>query len=164
MRRTASNRRNQGFTLIEASLAVTIVGTALLAVMQLFGVCTQQNRMGSSMTTALYLANNIQEAMADLPFNDPISGKTTFGFETGETLASFDDVDDFNGFASTPPINSQRSAVAELSHYQQIVQVQAVDPNRLTLVATGTDAVRVTVRILHDGAEVYRTQWVRMRT
>jgi len=74
MRRTASNRRNQGFTLIEASLAVTIVGTALLAVMQLFGVCTQQNRMGSSMTTALYLANNIQEAMADLPFNDPVSG------------------------------------------------------------------------------------------
>jgi len=158
-----TNRR-RGFTLIEASLAVTIVGTAILAMMQLFATCTQHNRAGASMTTALYLANNIQEAVADLPFNDPVGGKSNFGKETGETLATFDDIDDFNGYSSTPPIDSQRTPVPELSTYTQAIIVQAVDPNRLTLAASGTDAVRVTVRILYDGAEVYQTSWVRMRT
>ena len=35
--------------------------------------------------------------MANLAFSDPIKGTTNFGPETGETLATFNDVDDFDG-------------------------------------------------------------------
>ena len=89
-------------------MATVIVGVGILATMSLFAACTQQNLTATRMTTAMELATNIQEAMANLAFADPITGKTTFGPEGGEKLSSFDDVDDFDGQTITPPIDALR--------------------------------------------------------
>ena len=39
--------------------------------------------------------------MANLPFCDPAGGTATFGPETGRDTATYNDVDDFDGFDST---------------------------------------------------------------
>ena len=167
--RLIQSTSSRGFTLIEASLAIVIVGTGILATFQLFAACTQQNRFGMQMTTAMFLATNVQEALAELPFNDPLTGRATFGAETGETLATFDDVDDFNALSCSPPIDSMRDDIAEMSQYTQTITVTQVDPNRPSLAAVGTDAVRVVVQVLYRAdesqpiAEVYRSTWIRMR-
>ena len=166
-----------GFTLIEASLATVIVGVGVLSMMQLFTACTKQNGAAANMTTAMLLAENIQETMAGLSFSDPAFGRTYFGVEPGQTLPSYDDIDDFDGKTFSPPIDSTRTAIASLSQYSQVISVWPVYANQLSSNSnpaspdlsqvTYTGAARVMVRILHrqhpgdTPTEVYRTSWIR---
>ena len=164
--------RPKGFTLIESALTTVIVGFGVSAVMALLGVCTQQNSTGGKMTVAMMLAGNVQETMANLPFNDPIRGRSTFGPDSGETLGTYNDLDDFDGSVFCPPIDSLRTAVATLGQYTQTVSVTPVDPNRLSTDLPKTIsnwlAVRVVVQVSFKptpaavAQDVYRTSWVRM--
>src|SRR5436190_6347822 len=156
-RKNNPTRRRRGFTLIEASLATIIVGLGVLSMMQLFAACTRQNAAAASMTTAMLLAENVQETMAGLSFSDPAYGKTYFGAEPGQTLGSFDDVDDFDAQTFNPPIDSTRARINSLANYTQVVSVWPVYPNQLSsnanpsnpefLQTAYTGAARVTVRI-----------------
>jgi prepilin-type N-terminal cleavage/methylation domain-containing protein len=176
--RTRSRRR--GFTLIEAALAMTIVGVGVLAMVRLTVACTTQNAAADHMTASLLLAGNIQEAMAGLALSDPAYGRTYFGAEPGQTLASYDDVDDFVNQTFNPPIDSTRARIPGMSQYSQLVTVWPVYANKLSANSTPTapdfpqlqytGAVRVTVRILYQPTpkvapeEVYRTSWIRVGT
>lgn len=169
--------RRRGFTLIEAALTVAIVGFAILALMTLSGALTGQNAAAGQSTTALLLASNVQEGMAGLSFNDPAFANTYFGPEPGEALASFNDVDDFDGQTFGPPIDAARQPIAGLAQYSQVVTVLPVYANKLNsntnpgspdLPRTAyTGAARVTVRVLYrprptaPAQEVYRTSWIR---
>ena len=169
-------RARGGYSLIETALATIIVGVGVVALMQLFASCTKQNQLGANMTTALLLAQNVQEAMADLPFRDPRG--TGFGREETGTGADahkdFNDVDDFHDWTSAPgaPIDATRERLAGLAGYAQAVSVERINPNQLSSVLPGDDAVRVTVRITYRSPgsaaagtppEVYRVSWVRVR-
>jgi len=168
---TTTTRRpvRRGFTLFEAALATVIVGMGVLGMMQLLAVCTQQNRGGSQLTTAMYLAQSIQEATSDLPFNDP-SG-AGMGREEGGGLLTWNDVDDFNNFSTLggPPIDARRQALTGLDQYAQSVSVTEVSANNLNLALPGADCKRVTVSITYrrlptdTPAEIYRTNWIRTR-
>jgi prepilin-type N-terminal cleavage/methylation domain-containing protein len=168
----------RGFTLIECSLAMIIVGVGVVASIRLFSACTHENRASNQMTTAMLLASHVREAMVGMSFNDPISGKSNFGFEAGETLNSFDDIDDFDGQTFNPPIDSTRAPVTSLGQYTQVVSVVPVFPNKLNSntndtapeisKTTYTGAARVRVRITYQArptdppSEVYRASWIRL--
>ena len=157
---------------------MVIVGIGVVASIRLFGACAHENRGSNQMTSAMLLGAHVREAMVGLTFNDPISGRTNFGYEAGETLNSFDDVDDFDGQTYNPPIDSTRSPITSMSQYSQVVSVVPVFPNKLSSNAndtapeipktTYTGAVRVRVRITYRAnptdppAEVYRASWVRL--
>lgn len=153
---------------MEIALTVVIVGTGILATVRLFAACTQQNRNAADTTTAMFLANNLQEAVAHLPFSDP-SGSTTVGLEeTGAPVTLWDDIDDFHGRTFAPPLDANRLPLPDLSKFTQEVTVQRVDPDRLSLATSGSDAARVTVRVLYrrgdnTQAELHRLTWVRVR-
>lgn len=169
--------RHRRFALIEAALTIVIVGTAMLALMSLSGALTGQNAAAGQSTTALLLASNVQEGMAGLSFNDPAFANTYFGPDPGEALASFNDLDDFDGRTFGPPIDAARQPVPALSQYSQVVTVLPVyanklnsntNPGSLDLPRTAyTGAVRVMIRVMYrprpDAAaqEVYRTSWIR---
>lgn len=168
-------RRNRGFTLIEAALAIVIIGVGITASMALFSTCTRQNLAANQLSTAILLANNIHERLAKLPFT---TNNTTFGPQTGQTLATFTDVDDFDGASITPPIDSNGNATT-LTAYAQQITVEPVDSlnlagAELTLPSSAPaggytyGAVRITVRILYSSAgrttEVYRVSWIRPRS
>ena len=173
-----ARRTARGFTLIECALAMIIVGVGVVASMRLFSACAMESRSSNQMTTAMLLAGHIREAMVQMPFNDPISGRSNFGYEAGETLNSFDDVDDFDGQTFNPPIDSLRQSITSMGQYSQVVSVVPVFPNKLNSNAndtapeiaktTYTGAVRVRVRVLYQAkstdspAEVYRASWVRL--
>src|SRR5689334_13019698 len=97
----SSRRGRRAFTLIETTLTTIIVGLAITALVKLVLMNTQQNRYTQRLTTGCLLAENVREMMAGLPFTDPSNGTLSFGKESGETLATFNDVDDFDGFDST---------------------------------------------------------------
>lgn len=171
-----SAHRRTGFTLIEAALAIVIVGVGIVAAVQATATCTQQNGQGARMSTAMTLASNIQELMAKLQYVDPKDPGKKFGPQAGETLtgpAPFDDILDFRGQVFSPPIDAARIAHPELSSYTQAVDIVPVNPLKLTQelsVPTSPptdgyqyDAVRITVRILYGptNTEVYRLSWLR---
>lgn len=176
-RRQPVRRTRRGFTLFEAALATAIVGTGVFSLMALMTALTQQNAAANQATTAMLLATHVQEAMAGLSFNDPAYGGTYFGPEPGEALASYDDVDDFDGQTFSPPIDASRAQIAALSQYTQVVSVWPVYANKLDSntnpaspdlpKTTQTGAVRVLVKILYRRTpasaqtEVYRTSWLR---
>lgn len=169
MTRAVNNRPRalrSAFTLLETALATVIVGVGVLGMMQLLSVCTQQNRGGAQTTTAMYLAQCVQEMLADLPFNDP-SG-AGFGLEETGGLLTWNDVDDFHGL-STSPLDSRRNAIPDLSQYTQVIDVREVSPSNLSLQLPGSDCKQITVRILYrrtasqTPSEVYRLSWLRTR-
>ena len=157
---------------------MVIVGVGVVASIRLFSACSYENRAANQMTTAMLLAAHVREAMVGLSFNDPISGQTNYGYEAGETLVSFDDVDDFDGQTYNPPIDSTRTAITSMGQYTQVVSVVPVLPNKLNAnlnentleipKTTYTGAVRVRVRVLYQRnatdtpTEVYRASWVRL--
>jgi type II secretory pathway pseudopilin PulG len=171
-------QRRRGFTLIEAAMATVIIGTGLLASVRLFAACTQQNAAAGNMTTAMLLASHIQETMAGLPIIDPAYASTYFGPEPGETLANYDDVDDFDGSTFNPPIDATRAQIAGLSQYSQVITVLPVYANQLNSntnpaaldlpKTTYTGAVRVQVKVMYKtspnaiASEVFRTSWIRV--
>ena len=160
---------------------MVIVGTGILASLQLFGTCTEENLLATRSTTGRMLAENIREAMAAVSFCDPVSAAASWGPESGEILNTYDDVDDFDGplgkgSTFNPPIDATRTQIPELSAFSQVVSVMPVDPNdpsansdetKPTLPKGAyTGAVRVRVRVLYQKAgqstEIYSTSWIRV--
>jgi type II secretory pathway pseudopilin PulG len=178
IRRRVGGRAAHGFTLIEAALATVIIGVGVVAAMQAFGAGTRLNKSAAHMTSAMLLANNIQEVTATLPFHDPIFGRSTFGPESGENLAAYNDLDDFENTTFSPPIDTSRQSISGMSQYSQQVTILPVYANKLNSNAdessleipksTYTGAVRVQVRVLYRATpldqpyEVYRISWIRV--
>ena len=135
-RTTRCHRTSQaarGFTLIEAALAVVIVAFGFLSTMELFSACTAESRRAAQVTTAQMLTTSIHELSQGIAFKDPYYATTTFGVEPGESQAnplSLNDLDDFDGFVASPPIDATRAVRNELKQYTQIITVMPIDPDR----------------------------------
>jgi hypothetical protein len=177
------NAARAGFTLTEALLATVIVGVGVLSSLNLFCACTEAANKAAQATTGRTLAENVRESMAGLSFCDPISAATVWGPETGETVATYDDVDDYDGTDGkgttfNPPIDGMKNPIPALAQYTQLVTVMPVDPNdpsanddesKPTLPKGAyTGALRVRVRIYFQQTPaspkslVFTESWVRV--
>jgi prepilin-type N-terminal cleavage/methylation domain-containing protein len=99
----------RGFTLLECSLAMVIIGVGVLALIEAQAHFMTVNLYSSQAATGTYLANEIRERMRNLPKHDPVSGliagsaPTGWGRETGEVIIDdLDDVDDFDDVTFRP--------------------------------------------------------------
>ncbi len=141
-RRPASRSSEQGFTLIETSMATVIIGVGVLAMVDAQSAFIVSNQWSSHAASATFLANEIREFTRNLPKHDPVNGislmddgsGTTivsgWGVDTGEVIATdFDDIDDFDGITFSyigtdglndndlpGPINSFGEVIPALSH------------------------------------------------
>ena len=153
--------RAGGFTLLEASLTIIIIGTGVLAILAAQQAFHRQNDWAQRTNNAMLLANELRELTLPLPLNDPITGTTTVGPEAGETVVTdYDDVDDFagplvlssrHGTIFDPPINALCQEIADLPGWSQLIEVVNVDPDDISA-ATGvplgtTDMMRVRVSV-----------------
>ena len=165
-------RGRRGLSLLETAMATMIVGLAVLSMMKLVASVTTQNVATQRITVGLMLANNIREMMAGLPYNDPANG-THLGPDAGETLASFNDVEDFNGLVANPPVDANRQPITELANWKQQVTVTHVSPSNYTLTdslatdsACTCDRISVTVSYQPPGGAwvtVVTTEWLKTK-
>ena len=146
---------------METGLATVIIGLGVVGVLQLTTKLTVAEITAVDMTVAVNLANNIHELTYNLHFADPVK-PTHWGPETGETLATYNDNDDFDGSSFSPPIDARRQPMSNLSTWTQTISVKSVDPTSLTtVVPNGTSNFeRITVTITHQGQTVYQESWV----
>jgi prepilin-type N-terminal cleavage/methylation domain-containing protein len=160
-----NSRQKNGFTLIEVLIAILLVGFAIAALISANGALTQANGAGIELSTAEFLIEQIRELTTVLPVIDPTTGTTTFGPETSETLASYDDIDDFNGASFSPPISADRNSLNDLSAYTQQITVQNVSESNFEQVVSNHSSffVRVDVKILLNAREISSARWLRTR-
>lgn len=158
---TSSTRRRHGFTLIEAALVTCIIGVGVTGMLQLLAAGSVSNASGAELTTGMNLAKNIRELTLGLSFADPLT-PTHWGPESGESLPTFDDLDDFAGAVFSPPIDARRQTLTDHSGWQQTITVHSIDPDRLTLDVTdgSSPASRVTVVITHNGVFICELSWI----
>jgi prepilin-type N-terminal cleavage/methylation domain-containing protein len=134
-------RARRGFTLIEAAIVTVIVGVGVLATVELLASGTVANTEATRLTTAMHLAGNIREAAMRVPYTSVFALEDTYSPAVDATLA---------------PIES-------LQGWEQVVDVQNVDPNRLTLTIPddpNCKTAKVVVTVKHNGKPVYTTNWI----
>ncbi len=160
------NRKSRrGFTLIEAALTTIIVGTGVLSIMAAQQAYHKKNDWAQRSGTAILLANEIREMTLSLPLDDPLSGSSNQGPETGEvTVDDYDDLDDFAGTVTSgfgagltfdPPIDAMRQQIPAMAGWSQQVQVESVLPGFVSATLSQplgtTEMMRVTVSVRYQG-------------
>ena len=157
-------RSENGFTLIELILILTILGIAVSGLMLYFIKGVGSGHQSQQRTTAVTLAQDLLEEIHSKCWDEtsasvsPCQGAVTassIGSDGGESRATYDDVDDFNGLNNTPPINSQGSSMSSFSGYNQQVSVCYVDVADLnTCKGSGTsDFKKIVVDIYYGGGQ-----------
>jgi hypothetical protein len=97
-----------GFTLLETSLALVIIGVGVLAFVEAQQSFVRNNAWSSQAATGAYLANEIREFCRRLPRHDPVIGLyldpddptrvVGWGLEGGESdISDINDIDDLDG-------------------------------------------------------------------
>ncbi len=158
-----NTRREYGFTLIEVLIAILLVGLAIVSLISANGAFTQANAAGAELSTAEFLIEQIRELTTVLAVIDPNTGTSTFGPEASETLADYDDLDDFNGASFSPPISADRNALTDLSAYTQQITVENVSASDFEQVVSNHSSffVRVTVQVFLNTREISSARWLR---
>jgi hypothetical protein len=164
-----ATRRRQGragFTLMEAALTTVIIGVGCVAMLQLLSAGTVATRDGTELTMGMNLAGNVRECLMGVSFADP-TVTDNWGPEAGETLLTYDDLDDFDGKTFSPPIDARRHPLDGYGSWSQSVKVESVQPtdvtktmSHMTLAAPLRPTSRITVTVQHNDKTVYVLTWV----
>ena len=139
-----------GFTLVEAVVALLIVGTMLVAALTTVGASRLSQLKTSQQSRGQQLAADLMAEIIRAEYEDP-SQIPQFGTEPGETGSGrdlFDDVDDYNGWSASPPEYEDGTAIPGLTGWERSVAVAWVDPTDPNLVQgseTGAKRIIVTV-------------------
>lgn len=157
-------RYEGGFSLIEVLVAIVLVGIAIASLVAANISFTKANAAGTELSTAEFLLEQVKELTVMLPVVDPNTGMSTFGPEAGETvLADYDDLDDFDGLAFSPPISADRATLNNFAAFTQQVTVENVSAGDFEQIVAdhGSYFVRVTVKVLLNSEEIISADWVR---
>ncbi|MFC1604173.1 prepilin-type N-terminal cleavage/methylation domain-containing protein [Planctomycetota bacterium] len=160
-----NTKYKSGFSLIEVLIAILLVGLAVASLVAANSAFTKANGAGTDLSTAEFLIGQIRELTMLLPVIDPQDELSTFGPESDETLAGYDDLDDFNGATFSPPINANRLPLNDLAAYSQQVTVENVDKSNFEQVVDdhGSSFVRVSVSVYLNSKKITSASWLRAR-
>lgn len=142
-----------GFTLIEIIVTLVIVGIAATALMSVFANLVRSSADPAIQQQAISVAEAYIEEIASKAYADPD------GIETGESRASFDDVDDYHNLTGAPA-DQAGVAIAALAGFTVTVTVE----NNLATRLNGIDAWQIDVRVAHPAIDdillsTYRTDY-----
>ncbi|MBV8781637.1 MAG: prepilin-type N-terminal cleavage/methylation domain-containing protein [Phycisphaerae bacterium] len=151
---TFSRAPRSGFTLVEATLSVLIVSILMVAAMAAADVAiTTQSRTGDR-AAGRWLAAGLMTDVLSLAYQDPNYPTTTLGIDPGESAnnkATFDDVDDFNGWSESPPQDKGGNVIPRFTNWKRTVTVQwcsATAPS--TISGSETGCKLITVQVFHN--------------
>lgn len=140
---TGVARARGGFTLIEAAIVTAIVGIGIVGLLELLAAGSMANINSKQLTTAVFLANNVNEMMQGQDYT---------------TLKA-----NFDNKTYSPPKDGRGVDLVGFNNWKQIIDVSYVLPNRLTTIVPDSQVEptsRVTVKIVANDEIIYQTQWV----
>lgn len=152
-----TGRRSQfrGFTIVEATLSVAIVGILLVASTATFGSIARARKQQVESRTAYLLAQQLMAEIMQCYFQQ--QGATpTFGPVAGQTRSSFNYVDAYNGYSANPPTSQAGIALAGYAGWTESVSVGFVTPSApATIVANSTTLKMIAVTVIAPSGKSY---------
>jgi len=156
---------NSGFSLIEVLIAILLVGLAVASLVAANSAFTKANGAGTELSTAEFIIEQIRELTTLLPVIDPEDEIATFGPEAGESLANYDDLDDFDCASFSPPINADRNVMNDFAAFRQQITVENVSASDFEQTVSDHSSyfVRVTVKVFLNSRQINSSSWLRAR-
>ncbi|MDP1682826.1 MAG: type II secretion system protein [Burkholderiales bacterium] len=160
------SQRDRGFSLVEAVVFIVIVATALAGVLGVMSTTTQRSADPLVRKQAIAVAESMLEEVSLHDFNNPSGGFS--GASTQANRQSFDDIGDYNGFATSGiyPIDDPLTPITGLTAYSVAVTIANADLGPATSLITSAsgNARLITVTVTGpDGVSValagYRTAY-----
>jgi hypothetical protein len=131
-------------------LSTLIVSVMVVAALQSLGSAATADRIHAARRIGPALASQLMSEILVTAYEDD-GDSPVFGPENGEGgshRTKLDDVDDYDGWSSSPLQNKDGSAISGLSGWTRAVSVQWVDPNNVsTVVAAESGLKRIIVTV-----------------
>jgi len=129
---TSKSRR--GFSYLEIIMGVMILGFILTPLLSQFYIGFQATRTADALSQATFLAEDLMEEIKSKRFDEnkfPAGStpRAQFGPDSGESASdrrTFDDIDDFNGWTSSPPRAANGTILTDFTGFTCSVQVEYV--------------------------------------
>lgn len=155
----------EGFSLVEVVISSFLMGVMLVAAMKTLGASLRSDREMIGTVRGDWLAQDLLAEIVARPYRDSAS-TGTIGPEAGESgRASFDDVDDYHGFAESPPRDRDGAAMANATSFERSVTVDYVTLADLSVVSGADVGVkRITVTVRRSGDVVAEAVGIRSDT
>jgi len=131
--------KKHGFSLIEVLIAILLVGLAIASLVVANGSFTKANAAATDLSTAEFLIEQIRERTALLSF-DALEGMTIL---------------------YSPPINANGEALNNFAAFSQQVTVENVSASNFENLESGSDFIRVTVKVFLNSKQISSASWLR---
>lgn len=165
------DRSRGAMTLAETVVALAVVAVMLVAALNTVGAAGRDRRMIDEQAYAASLAADLMAEILAQPYEDALL-PGGFGLEAGESGANrsnYDDVDDYQGYTSTPPTTRDGTAIPGCASFTRSAAVtrvsllaldtpQAVDGGVRRIVVTVTIGARPIAALT-----AYRTKSAKFR-
>lgn len=138
--RHTPGRRN-GVTLIEVMISIVLVSTILLVSLTASANLMRNNSERRNTNLGQQLASQILDEVSSVDFHDPTS--VIFGLEPDESATdrtTFDDVDDYQGYTSSPPSHRDGTAIDGYEGWSFSVSIAAAEADANGITTVNVDA------------------------
>lgn len=143
------------FTIVEATLSVAIVGVLLTASMTSLGAIAKARSVQAERRAAFALAQQLFCEIQQQYFQNPVTGAATFGPQVGQTRATFNDVDDYNGYSESPPALQNGTVLTDYTGWTRSVIVAYADPANPANTISSSNLKRFTVTVTSPSGKQY---------
>ena len=140
--RRPARRGRGGFTLIEASLAIVIIGVGVVAAVELLGVGSRANAEAHRLTTGLNLAANVRELAQE---------------------KTIDQILALHNQTYQPPRDARNQAIDGLGDWRQSVTAVRANPGSVIVdagVGSSSRLIRLGVTVTYRGKTVTTEEWL----
>lgn len=157
--RTRAHRLRRAFSLVEATIAITIVGIMLVAALNTLGAAQLSEKQAGDRRRGTLLAQDLMAEILQQAYEDPDFGPGSFGLggdEVGDgSRALWEDVDDYDGWSAAPPQLKDGTELSDHDGWGREVEVVWVSSFNLNQpVGSDQRLKRVTVTATYNGGPV----------
>lgn len=152
--RAGSIARRAGFTLIEATISVAIVGVLMAASAGTFGAIARSQRIQAERQQGYMLAQQLMSEILQTYFTDPASNPPS-GPTNGGPRTNYNGVPDYNGFTETPPTLRDGTALTDYAGWTRTVAVVSVDPSAPANGLANSSLLRIRVAVTSPSGKKY---------
>jgi hypothetical protein len=158
--------RRRGFSLIEAAFSIVLIAVMFAAVMTTVGAARLVRYKTDGRSRGSTLAHDLMAEILQAPYEEP-DGPAPLGRDGGEgggDRIDFDDIDDYDGWTSSPPELKGGTALSLPAGWSRSVEVRWISPSDLALISgTETDAKRIIVTVKHKNVTMAQVTAIRTR-
>jgi hypothetical protein len=159
--------------MIEVVISIAIVGGLLASVFNIVGVSAKRGFATTQRTKAVWLASDLLAEIGAQPCESDVGNLLTGtlidlndvellkGATQGGSRAAYDSVYDFNGWVSSPPVDSTGKPLPGFTGWTRLVTVGPVSPKSLARRTATDTAALITVVAVGPGNARHSVSLVR---